>query len=656
MGDAAFDQDSSPVSDATSITDITPVVFAAPGADAATIAGASGNTSAPPITDTAADNTEALNGLQRELLRLVATAATKADLLAGLYPWITASAQTLDIVYYERDEQGKLSHEIRFDHGAADGDPARFKEQLSSACQQACRSGASVSQRLASPSGIVVAAPIPLRGSDPEAIGFVFSEHESTPFTMVLGQMVASHIVLWHVLADNRKTESQASDSGALVELLDHVTPSKSLRHACYTLAGELEAFLQCKRVAIGFRSNEKGRCKLIAISGVSRFDKRSQTVQAFESAMDEAIMRDAVIRWPPSEDAQRLPAMAHKQLCTLEDMQATVSTPLHDRDGSSVGAIVVLSDAAESLTTAERFLNLAEPSLATSLTAAQRLEGGYATRLARTVAEFWKTWKGKAALAAVALVLASLMIPLPYKISCDCQIEPITRRYVAAPFEGTLEKSMVQPGDVVLSGALLARMDGREIRWKRAGVEADLKQSVKKRDVAQATHSYAEQQIAQLESERLKLELQLLDYRAENLEIKSPISGIVASGDLERAEGAPLSTGQTLFEIAPLEKMIVEVALPDDEISHIEVQQTIDVRLDAYPGQSWQVVVANVQPRSETREKDNVFIAEAELDNTDSRLRPGMKGRAKVRTPRRALGWILFHKPWEYLTKKLLW
>jgi multidrug resistance efflux pump len=198
--------------------------------------------------------------------------------------------------------------------------------------------------------------------------------------------------------------------------------------------------------------------------------------------------------------------------------------------------------------------------------------------------------------------------------------------------------------------------MDGREIRWKRAGVEADLKQSIKKRDVAQATHSYADQQIAQLESDRLKLELELLDYRAENLEIKSPISGIVASGDLERAEGAPLTIGQTLFEIAPLEKMIVEVALPDDEISHIDVEQTIDVRLDAYPGQAWQVVVAKVQPRSETRERDNVFIAEAELDNIDGRLRPGMKGRAKVRTPHRPLGWILFHKPWEYVTKKLLW
>ena len=147
-----------------------------------------------------------------------------------------------------------------------------------------------------------------------------------------------------------------------------------------------------------------------------------------------------------------------------------------------------------------------------------------------------------------------------------------------------------------------------------------------------------------------------MLDHRAENLEIKSPVDGIVVSGDLERAEGAPLTIGQTLFEIAPLEKMIVEVAVPDDEVSQVDEGQAIVVRLDAYPGDRWQAVVTKVQPRSEIREQDNVFVAEAALDNTDGRLRPGMRGRAKIVTPRRPLGWILFHKSWEFLTKKLIW
>ena len=267
-----------------------------------------------------------------------------------------------------------------------------------------------------------------------------------------------------------------------------------------------------------------------------------------------------------------------------------------------------------------------------------------------------WRTWKGRCALAAIVLAFAAMMIPLPYNVNVDCQIEPVTRRFVAAPFEGTLEQALVKPGDIVRKGDVLARMDGREVRWKRASVVAERNQAVKRRDSAQASHNYSEQQIAQLEIQRMDLELQLLDHRAENLEIKSPVDGIVASGDLERAQGAPLTVGQTLFEIAPLESMIVEMSVPDDEISYIAVGQKVDVRLDAFPGQMWETVAARVQPRSEIRDEDNVFIAEAELNNADGRLRPGMKGRAKLETDKRPLGWILFHKPWEYVTKKLSW
>ncbi|MAD81222.1 MAG: hypothetical protein CMJ50_10315 [Planctomycetaceae bacterium] len=614
------------------------------------------NDNASPVIDATPDNTDLLRRIQREMLRLASSGPTKAELLQGLAEWMSAFAQPLEVFYCERDEQDQLADAIQLDHTAADDHDDRFYQQLTSACHTACRTGELDVRRWATPPRMIVAAPIPLRGSDPEAIGVVFSENNSTPHDMMLVQMVVSHIMLWHVMTGGRELDSNARDSAALVELLDQVTPATSLRQACYSLVGELKEYLKCKRVAVGLRPGGKGRCRLAAISGVTRFDKQSQTVRAFESAMDEAVLHDAVTRWPSINDAYRHPALAHRRLCALEDTQAAVSVPLRNNDGNAVGALIVLADVAESLTAAERFLQTAESSLATSLAVVQRLEGGWLAQLARTAARIWQTWKGKVALAAITFVVAVMLIPLPYRISSDCQIEPVTRRYVVAPFEGTLEKSLVKPGDVVRAGDMLARMDGREIRWQRASVVADLNQAIKKRDVAQASHSYAEQQIAKLESERLELELQLLDHRAENLEIKSPIAGIVASGDLERAEGAPLTIGQTLFEIAPLEKMIVEVALPDDEVSHVDIGQTVNVRLDAYPGQTWQVVVTRVQPRSEIRDEDNVFIVEAELDNTDSHLRPGMKGRAKVKTLRRPLGWILFHKPWEYLTKKLLW
>jgi multidrug resistance efflux pump len=65
-------------------------------------------------------------------------------------------------------------------------------------------------------------------------------------------------------------------------------------------------------------------------------------------------------------------------------------------------------------------------------------------------------------------------------------------------------------------------------------------------------------------------------------LDIKSPIDGVVISGDLKRAEGAPVAIGQTLYEIAPLDRMVAEVAIPDDEISRVRLAQSVTINLDA--------------------------------------------------------------------------
>ncbi len=130
----------------------------------------------------------------------------------------------------------------------------------------------------------------------------------------------------------------------------------------------------------------------------------------------------------------------------------------------------------------------------------------------------------------------------------------------------------------------------------------------------------------------------------------------MIASGDLERAEGAKLKIGQTLFEIAPLDKMIVEVAIADSEIAHVSKGQQVDIRLDAFPGELMSATITRIEPRSELRDHDNVFIAQVEVDNAEGKLRPGMKGRVRVRTDNRMLGWIVFHKAWEASTKAIAW
>ena len=206
------------------------------------------------------------------------------------------------------------------------------------------------------------------------------------------------------------------------------------------------------------------------------------------------------------------------------------------------------------------------------------------------------------------------------------------------------------------LRGDILARMDGRDIRWELAGLIAEHSRETKKRDVAMAAHDVVTAQLAKLEMEKLQLNMDMLDERADNLGIKSPIDGIVISGDQERAEGAPLTAGQTLFEVAPLDEIVVEIAIPEEEIRFVQKGHQAVIRLDAYPRRDWTGKLLTIHPRSESKDDRNVFIGEVRMDNIDDILRPGMNGQARITAGRHPLIWNLFHKPFESVLTWLGW
>jgi multidrug resistance efflux pump len=245
----------------------------------------------------------------------------------------------------------------------------------------------------------------------------------------------------------------------------------------------------------------------------------------------------------------------------------------------------------------------------------------------------------------AAVITVAAMAIPVPYDVRCDCELQPVTRRFVAAPFEGTLERALVEVGDTVQAGQVLARMDGKEIRWEMAGNLAEYERAAKERDACLADQKFGEAQVAKLQMDRLALTTTLLEHRGNNLEIRSPIDGIVVSGELKRAEGVRLALGQTLFEVAPLDQMIVEVEIPESELAHVPSQAEAFIRLEAFPHDELRGTLKRVCPRAELRNKQQVFVGEIPLSNDSGQLKPGMRGRVSLAAGRAMLGWRLFHR-----------
>lgn len=257
-----------------------------------------------------------------------------------------------------------------------------------------------------------------------------------------------------------------------------------------------------------------------------------------------------------------------------------------------------------------------------------------------------------------VYLGLASLFLfllvvwPVSYRVRCTTLVRPDHARIIAAPFDATLEATEVRPGDSVKIGDVLIKLDGRPLRLELETVEAKIGRVQKERDIAKFGGRVADSQLAKLRIRELSRHRDLLLSRLRRLTVTSPIDGVVVLGDLNRSIGAPLKMGQSVMEIAPMDRMVIELEIPEYEIGYVSVGTIARVRLNAGDGTAIEQPIDGVYPSAELRDDQNVFVARINVDNSDRKLRPGMRGEAIAYGPIRPWLWSWARSGWE----KTLW
>ena len=90
--------------------------------------------------------------------------------------------------------------------------------------------------------------------------------------------------------------------------------------------------------------------------------------------------------------------------------------------------------------------------------------------------------------------------------------------------------------------------------------------------------------------------------------------------------------------------------------VTRVRPGLSVELNFEGFGGQVFCGRLGKIRPRSEIRDDDNVFVAEVLMDNSDHRLRPGMKGHARIIGDRRSVGWIVFHRAWEKVRTRFPW
>ena len=500
-----------------------------------------------------------------------------------------------------------------------------------------------------------VFAPIRPRNSNAEILFIVMQTQSAALLATQTAQKIVQASELWLNGRDSADAEWQVRALAAIVELVAKIESQETSKSAAEELANLLANRLNCSSVAVGLRQNDK--MKLTAISGVGKIDQGSVSSREYLQAMVESETRKRAGLFPAIDDENNFLLQAHRQLAAVVQAEAVCSTPLYTSTDDCIGAIVFTGDRGMlSSGQFRRFVDTAAPSIVSSMAVVNKVKQTTLTRT-QTFIKRKFTWnRQRIVLTGIVLFCLLMFLPITYRVRCNCMAEPVRRNFAVAPFDGQIVSGLVEAGDFVKQGQVLAEMDGRTIRWELSSVTAEREQSVRTRQIELSDRNVPKTILAELEYDRLVSEEAILKYKKDNLSIKSPIDGFVLSGSLERAEAASVETGQVLFEIGPLKPMRIEVAVPSDEIAQVRVGFPAKIWIDGQEDDPIIGEITKIHPRSETRDAQNVFIAELEFANEDERLRPGMKGSVRLDCEKRSLGWCLFHKPINYVRSRLTW
>jgi membrane fusion protein, multidrug efflux system len=211
-------------------------------------------------------------------------------------------------------------------------------------------------------------------------------------------------------------------------------------------------------------------------------------------------------------------------------------------------------------------------------------------------------------------------------KIAADSEAPVVARA------EGQIVEILVEEGDAVTAGQLLARLDGDRTRLQMLQAEANLEKATRAYDRQINLRERGLVSAASLESLKFDVEsltathaLAKLNY--EYTMIRAPIAGVIASRDVKM--GAHVNVNDSLFKVTDTTTLVAYLRIPQTELSKFSTGQLAGVRVDSLPGTTFTATIARISPTIDSR--NGTFRATAYLKNSDRELAPGMFGRFSI-------------------------
>ena len=233
--------------------------------------------------------------------------------------------------------------------------------------------------------------------------------------------------------------------------------------------------------------------------------------------------------------------------------------------------------------------------------------------------------------------------------------IEPIRTVEVKSKAGGEILEMLVDVGDEVGPGTLLARVDPRDVQNRYNQAEADLE--VAKASMTNARAQFERNQqlldagvITQQEFEssnlqyanaqasltRAQTNFDLAELQLNDVTIRAPLAGTILTRNVEegsviQSASGNVSGGTALFTMAALASMRVRTLVDETDMGDLKAGMTATVTVEAYPDQTFRGVIEKIEPQAVVQQNVTMFPVIVTLDNAQGLLKSGMNAEVEI-------------------------
>ena len=254
------------------------------------------------------------------------------------------------------------------------------------------------------------------------------------------------------------------------------------------------------------------------------------------------------------------------------------------------------------------------------------------------------------------------LLMFIPVRMSATAPAEVIAKKPISItiPFDGVIDKVEVSPGQEVIAGDVLVRMDSTllenkvsltsgELRAAQISLQKTERESMKDRSKL-AEIAILKAQLAQktIEVEFAKEMLQLSDITAER-------NGVVIFDEVNSLKGKPVQTGEKVMQLANLNDHELMIRIPVSSMIRINEDVPAKFFLNVNPFASQKIEYESVgYQASQDSGGLLTYKVRGRFINPEEKIRIGWTGTGKVYGERTILGINLLRRPITTLRRKL--